>query len=346
VLRRGAERRRPRLNRLIKRFRLSRPDLFSKILTAGTQLLNVQAVPYIAVNDLGGTANMKKALALATAACALAVAGFAFAGLAANKTVNITSTAFKPKTVTIAGGDTVTWKNTDTVNHQVVANSGAFASGQIAPTRIYAKRIDTPGTYNYHDALHPTLKGTVKVTGAAPSVSIAASTGIDVYGAAIHIGGAISPAAVGDTVSVWAQPFGQASFVKLNDVQTTTNGVWDYVTTPLALTAYKATWRGKTSAIISVAVQPKLRLGHVRNWFVAHVDPAKYRGHWVYVQRANAFGEWVSLKKVTLNSQSAARFKLRNLPHGLNKLRLFISTNQAGSGYFHGPSPSLSFRRR
>jgi plastocyanin len=289
---------------------------------------------------------MKKALALATAAGALAVAGFAFAGLTAGKTVNITSTAFKPKTVTIAGGDTVTWKNTDTVNHQVVANSGAFASGQIAPKHIYAKRIDTPGTYNYHDALHPILKGTVKVTGPPPSVSIAASTGIDVYGAAIHIGGAISPAAVGDQVSIWAQPSGQASFQQIGTVQTTTNGVYDVITTPQVLTAYKVRWKTHESAIVSVAVQPRLRLGHVRSWFVAHAQPNKYRGHWVYVQRANAFGEWVSLKKVTLNSQSAARFKLRNLPHGLNRLRLFITTNQAGSGYFHGPSPSLSFRRR
>ena len=67
------------------------------------------------------------------------------------------------------------------------------------------------------------------------------------------------------------------------------------------------------------------------------------------MQRANAFGEWVSLKKVTLNSQSATRFKLRNLPHGLNRLRLFISTNQAGAGYFHGParrSASGADRRR
>ena len=151
---------------------------------------------------------MKKALALATAACALAGAGFAFAGLAANKTVNIRSTGFAPKTVTIAGGDTVTWKNVDTVNHQVVANSGAFASGQIAPNRTYARRIDTPGTYGYHDALHPTLKGTVKVTGAPPSVSIAASTPIAVYGNSIHVSGAVSPAAVGNTVTVYAQPFG------------------------------------------------------------------------------------------------------------------------------------------
>ena len=289
---------------------------------------------------------MKKVLAIATAVCALAGAGFALAGLTAGKTVSIKSTAFAPKTVTIAGGDTVTWKNVDTVNHQVVANSGAFASGQIAPNRIYAKRIDTPGTYNYHDALHPTLKGTVKVTGAPPSVSIAASTGVAIYGNAIHVGGAISPAAVGNTVSVWAQPFGSASFVKIADVQTTTNGVWDFVTTPQLLTAYYAKWNGKTSATITVAVQPKLHIAKSRSWFVARAQPNKYAGHWVYVQRLNRFGEWVSVKKVAFNGQSAKRFKLRNLPRGINRLRLFISTNQAGSGYFHGASPSLSFRRR
>jgi plastocyanin len=289
---------------------------------------------------------MKKVLAITTAACALAAAGFAFAGLTAGKTVSIKSTGFAPKTVTIAGGDTVTWKNVDTVNHQVVANGGAFASGQIAPNRIYAKRIDTPGTYGYHDALHPTLKGTVKVTGAPPSVSIAASTSIAVYGNAIHVGGAISPAAVGDTVSVWGQPAGTASFQKLADVQTTTNGVWDFPTTPELLTSYKATWKGKTSAIIMVAVQPQLRLQRAGSWFVARAKPNKYAGHWVYVQRMNRFGEWTSLRKVVFNGQSAKRFKMRNLPHGLNRLRIFITTNQAGSGYFHGPSPSLSFRRR
>jgi plastocyanin len=289
---------------------------------------------------------MKKALAIATAACALAGAGFAFAGLTAGKTVSIKSTAFAPKTVTIAGGDTVTWKNVDTVNHQVVANSGAFASGQIAPNRIYAKRIDTPGTYNYHDALHPTLKGTVKVTGPPPSVSVAASTGVATYGTPIHVGGAISPAAVGDTVSVYAQPFNQASFVKLADVQTTTNGVWDFITTPQALTSYKAVWKGKTSAIVMVAVAPRLRLQRVRSWFIARAQPANYGGHWVYVQRLNRFGEWVSIKKVVLNGQSAKRFKMRNLPHGLNRLRIFMTTSQAGAGYFHAASPNISFRRR
>ena len=105
---------------------------------------------------------MRKALLVSTAVCALAGAGFALASLAATKTVNIRSTGFAPQTVTIAGGDTVQWKNVDTVAHQVVANNGSFASGRIKPNKTYSKRIDTPGTYGYRDALHPTLRGTVR----------------------------------------------------------------------------------------------------------------------------------------------------------------------------------------
>ena len=291
---------------------------------------------------------MRKALLIATAVCALSGAGFAVASLSATKTVNIRATGFAPKTVTVAGGDTVQWKNVDTVNHQVVANNGSFASNTIAPTKTYSKRFDIPGTYGYRDALHPTLRGTVKVTGNPPSVSIGSSTGIMVAGSQIHVAGVISPAAVGDTVSIYAQPFGQASFVKLADVQTTTNGVYDFVTSPQILTAYKATWKGKTSAVINVAVSPRLTLSHVGSWFVARAQaPAKsFGGHWVYVQRLNRFGDWVKIKKVFLNRQGAKRFKLRGLPNGMNRLRTFMTTNQAGSGYIFGTSSTLSFRRR
>jgi plastocyanin len=291
---------------------------------------------------------MRKALLTATAVCALAGAGFAVASLSAMKTVNIRSTGFAPRTVTIAGGDTVQWKNVDTVNHQVVANNGSFASNTIAPNKTYSKRFDIPGTFGYRDALHPTLRGAVKVTGNPPSVSIGASTGIVVAGGQIHVGGAISPAAVGDTVSIFAQPWGQLSFVKIADVQTTTNGVYDFVTSPQILTTYKATWKGKTSALINVAVSPRLTLSHVRSWFVARAQaPAKsFAGRFVYVQRLNRFGDWVRIKKVYLNRQGAKRFKLRGLPNGQNRVRLFMTTNQAGPGYFLGTSQTLSFRRR
>src|SRR5438876_7987546 len=267
---------------------------------------------------------MKRTLLIATAVCALAGAGFAVASLSTLKLVNIKSTGFVPKNVTVAGGDTVRWKNVDTVRHQVVANSGAFASGQLIPGASYSKRLDTPGTYGYHDALHPALKGTVKVTGPPPSISIAASLPIAVFGDQIHVGGAISPPAVGNTVSVYAQPWGQMSFVKLADVLTTTNGSWDLATSPQLLTFYMATWKGKNSATIQVAVSPHLTLKRVGRWFIARAQAARsYAHHWVYVQRLNRFNEWVTLKKVTLNRQGAQRFRLKKLPAGRNHLRTF-----------------------
>jgi plastocyanin len=291
---------------------------------------------------------MRKALLTATAVCALAGAGFAVASLSATKTVNIRSTGFAPRTVTVAGGDTVQWKNVDTVSHQVVANNGSFASGLIRPSRTYSRRFDIPGLYGYRDALHPTLRGAVRVTGNPPSISLGASTGIVVAGGQIHVGGMVSPAAVGDTVSIQAQPHGQLSFVEIARVQTTTNGVYDFITTPQILTSYRATWRGKTSAIISVAVSPRLTMSHVRSWFVARAQaPAKsFAGRFVYVQRLNRFGDWVRIKKVFLNRQGAKRFKLRGLPNGMNRVRILMTTNQAGAGYFLGTSQTLSFRRR
>jgi plastocyanin len=291
---------------------------------------------------------MRKALLTAIAVCALAGAGFAVASLSATKTVQIRSTGFAPRTVTIAAGDIVRWRNVDTVNHQVVANNGSFASNTIGPNKTYSRRFDIPGTYGYRDALYPARRGTVRVTGNPPAVSVGASTGIMTAGNQIHIGGAISPAAIGDTVSIWAQPHGQLSFVKLQDVQTTTNGVYDFVTSPQILTNYKAVWRGRESAVISVAVSPRLTMSKVRSWFVARAQaPAKsFGGRWVYIQRQNRFGDWVRIKKVTLNRQGAQRFKLRGLPNGMNRVRVYMTTNQAGSGYFLGTSSTLSFRRR
>src|SRR5262245_56815727 len=291
---------------------------------------------------------MRKALLIATAVCALAGAGFAVASLSATKTVNIRSTGFAPKNVTIAGGDTVQWKNVDTESHQIVANNGSFASGLVRPGKTYSKRFDFPGTYGYRDALHPSLRGSVKVTGNPPSLTIGASAAIVPAGGQIHVSGAVSPASVNDTVTIFAQPYGQASFVEIARVQTATNGVYDFVTSPQILTSYKATWRGKTSAIINVVVSPSLTLSHVRSWFVARAQaPAKsFAGRFVYVQRQNRFGDWVKVKKVFLNRQGAKRFKLRGVPAGMNRVRTLMTTYQAGAGYFLGTSQTLSFRRR
>lgn len=287
---------------------------------------------------------MKKLLMIA-AVCALGVGGYAFAAGLATKNVNIRSTGFAPRNVTINGGDTVQWKNVDTVAHQVVANNGSFASGQLARNAVYAKRLDTPGLYNYHDGLHPALKGSVRVVGAPPSVTVGVTPPIVTWGTSVRLSGQITPAAVGDMVAIFAQPYPQASFVKVADVQTTTNGVYDFTYQPQILTAFKAQWKGKTSAVVQVGIAPQLSLVKVGRWWVTRARAAKsFSGHFVYAQRLNAFGQWVSLRKVVLNQQSAQRFKLV-LPRGRSLVRVYMTTNQAGAGYLFSASRNLTVRR-
>src|SRR5437868_3435487 len=102
-------------------------------------------------------------------AAALIVLALPASSLGATATVKITSTAFTPKNVTINYGDTVTWTNTDKADHQLVADNGAFASPTLKANATWSHTFSTPGSYSYHDALHPAIKGTIKVTGPPPS---------------------------------------------------------------------------------------------------------------------------------------------------------------------------------
>jgi len=68
---------------------------------------------------------MKRLLMLPLALVATLVVA-ASAG-ADTKTVQITKSGFTPAATTITVGDTVTWHNADSANHQVVANDGSFA---------------------------------------------------------------------------------------------------------------------------------------------------------------------------------------------------------------------------
>jgi plastocyanin len=290
---------------------------------------------------------MKKVLTVTAAVCVLGAAGFAFAAGLATKTVNIRPTGFVPRTVTVNGGDTVVWRNLDTVNRQIVANNGSFASPIIAPNRTFTRAMNTPGNFPYHDTLKPTHRGTVRVVGPAPSVAAGVSPPIVIAGNGVRISGAISPAAVGDTVIVYAQPYPQVSFIEIARLQTGTNGVFEFTHAPTILTSYKVGWRGRESAVVRTAVAPALSLVRIGNWFVTRARAAKsFSGRWVYVQRLNQFGQWVSLRKVFLNRQSTQRFKLPTLRPGISRLRVHMTTNQAGAGYVFNSSNVLTFRRR
>ena len=106
------------------------------------------------------------------------VAGFVAALLlapiapAATTVVRITSGGFSPSTVSIVADDTIVWRNADTVDHQVVATSGAFASPVLRPGRTYAFTFAQAGRYDYRDALYPKRTGVVRVAGPPPALAL------------------------------------------------------------------------------------------------------------------------------------------------------------------------------
>ena len=287
---------------------------------------------------------MKKALLLAVSLLAFAAASVAFA--AVTRVVAIKPDGFSPVTRTIQTGDTIRWRNDDTVNHQVVADNGHFASPVLRPRQTYQRTFNTAGTYRYRDALEPSERGTIVVRGPAPSISIALSAPIVFYGAGIRLTGFISSGAANQDVSIWEKPFGSASFVKQADLKTGASGAYDYTDVPQLLSEYQARWGSRTSAIVGVGVRPRITFIRRSPWFVTSAKAGRsFAGRWVYVQRKSSLGQWVNRKKVRLGSSGARRFKM-DLDRGRHILRIFMTTNQAGTGYVWSHSRTLVVRKR
>ncbi len=73
--------------------------------------------------------------------------------------------AYKPKTVTIASGQSIEWAWEDTGNpHSVTAENGSFDSCLQKAGYTFVVSFSTPGTYAYKCSIHPDMKGTVTVT--------------------------------------------------------------------------------------------------------------------------------------------------------------------------------------
>jgi plastocyanin len=281
------------------------------------------------------------------AVAALAV-GAAPAAPASTATVQIKRSSFAPQTVTIKTGDTVKWVNSDTHNHQVVSNNGSFVSPILGPGRTYSHRFNAAGTYRYHDGLNAAVRGTVKVTGPPPAVTIGASLPIVVYGQQVSLSGAVSSGMSGEKVTIYQQPYPQASFAELTTVLTTTNGAWNLVLSPSPriLTQYQAKWNGRSSVNVGVQVRPRIRLFYRNGRFTTIVQSAtSHAGRSVLAQRLSRFGQWVTLKRVRLGGKSSVVFRLK-LPKGRSRIRIAMSVNQAGAGYLAGYSPTIAVRRR
>lgn len=99
---------------------------------------------------------------------------------AATTAVEIRGFAFSPAATSIPTGDAVSWTNFDGVGHTVTSDTPAFNSGTLGRNSSYTLFFLAPGTFAYHCAIHPTMRGSVTVTGSAtppPAPQLTASPG-------------------------------------------------------------------------------------------------------------------------------------------------------------------------
>ena len=78
--------------------------------------------------------------------------------------VIIQNFAFSQSSITIKKGDNVVWINKDSASHIITSDTGDFNSQTLTTNDSYNHDFNTIGVFNYHCAIHPSMKGKITVT--------------------------------------------------------------------------------------------------------------------------------------------------------------------------------------
>jgi plastocyanin len=231
-------------------------------------------------------------------------------------TVDISKVGFVPGAVTIQSGDSITWTNKDTANHQVVCSqcSPAFTSPVLAANATYTATFSKTGKFTTVDPLNKNKKGTVTVTAAPAGLTAAVAPKAVVYGRTTVVSGTLSTAQANQKIDILAQPCGENAAKLVTTVTTGTGGAYTYTASPALGTAYQARFKpagatAVTSTPANVVVRPVLRLSRLaRNTFSVQVTAAQsFVGKAITFQRyILTKRRWVTVKTVFLSTKAAA----------------------------------------
>jgi hypothetical protein len=212
----------------------------------------------------------------------------------------------------------------------------------------------TPGTTYHYRLVATSDAGTGRGADAAfttVGVTLATPARLVVHGRGLTLSGSVPVKRAGETVTVFAQPFGEGSFRSIATVLTAADGTWRYLAKPRIRTSYLASWNGGRSSATTVGVRPAVSLRRTSAGLLStRVGGARpFTGRFVQLQRRTAAGRWVTIKRLRLKAGSTVVFRpvtfRAALPSGASTLRVAISVNQAGEGYLGGFSRTIVFRR-
>lgn len=283
----------------------------------------------------------------------LALAVLPAAG-AADRTVTIAGTGFSPKDVTVAAGDSVTWRNTDSKPHQVTFDK-APCNHVIAAGGSASCTFRAGGKFNYRDPTQPggAFRGTVTVTGPRTSVTLGASRKVAPFHAPVTLSGVVSNQQAGESVAVSAQECGKTGFTQLGSATTAAGGNWSFVVKPGLNTVYRARWRVTDSPTATVQVSPAVRLTRLRSRFTVRVSATHgFLGKLVFFQRHRpAVRRWATLKRVKLATVKppvggavVSSVSFRSRVRTGWRVRVLLPQAQTGACYVTAASNTLRIR--
>jgi plastocyanin len=300
---------------------------------------------------------MKRLLLLPVLAAFLLVSPSAFT---ATKTVSITNAGFVPDAITIDAGDSITWTNADTKNRQPISQSAPFAAPVLKPGESFTFQFKEDGRFNVTDAFIKNQKMTVSVKKApvpagTPTLSVNKTKVI--YGGAVAVSGKVPLAKAGEKVTLRAAVVTPAGTKQSNVAEgvSSSSGDFSFTAVPTAQTAYTVSWQATPatavlSSAVTVRVAPRIGIAVVKKagryvtFSTKATSTIPYAGKLVFLQRRNAFGQWVSLKRVVLKSSTLATRTTVRLPRGPSNIRILMPQAQVGIGYVTGVSRVVLIR--
>lgn len=78
--------------------------------------------------------------------------------------VTIQGFAFRPSTLAVHVGDTVTWQNGDSTAHTATSDTNVWDTGTIGSGEAKTFTFTRAGSFPYHCSFHPGMMGTITVT--------------------------------------------------------------------------------------------------------------------------------------------------------------------------------------
>ncbi len=247
------------------------------------------------------------ALVPLVAAVALAAPASSIAMDDSGPMVSAQFAAFLPQQVTVLAGKSVMWQNESVRAHTVTADDGSF-SGALLGSDTYSHAFDSPGTFLYHCAIHPTMRGEVDVYRLlldAPGQALAPGDAYTLSGhAALPAGTTVSIA--GDSGSGF-QPVGSTTVGG--------DGSFSLGVHPSTSTTYRAAAAGDTSPAVLVqvldrSVRASIARHRARVVIGARVMPrAPHAKVVLQLHLRERFGWW-PVRTARLGRASRARFTI------------------------------------